>query len=591
MIHEMRNLRTHWKGYPHHHLPRIRCASSSFTPTRNQSLSHEAAKQVSRKPFSAALLQERLKRRIKLGRRRVRRSRSSSSVASARRRNTERAQQHIQVFGWETPQAEMASRTSKMTLVNHNLDVPSGGATVGSLPVSNTTHPSTLTSSVDSTAASCARKAKITSQVNYPIVKKVVEVPIYWRRSTERKDRLSSWVISKDVTSTSRSPLRKLHAEPSGTASVPKSYHDPQAINQNRNFDHRIDPKKLANILTENPSASQPVDSPLSQRDSPEADERSPRSSQRQTTDPSAEFSNQSILADTPERTPSQKKALRQFTKGLELYVLATSSLPKKSLIPSPSATTISANTIEELQPYQDEFKAAGLAVTSDQQQRKSLTKTRPDNSLTPTTPPKTPPKDRKTLPFSRPPNRPSKDEKRPPPTTPPKTPPKDDKWVAKKSSIGTGNSPQCPDQGPRKPAPSSSGTAVIDSTPLREDSTPQQSQDMTSFTLSSDHTVIAFTPPHEEAAHIKLRSPTIASPPKKSLPWLRQPTTPTRDSSPTSIITSESTLSASIKDSSSPEDHSYSSLDGKSYSIPKEGITGSSGKFECTPPQLLALG
>jgi hypothetical protein len=70
-----------------------------------------------------------------------------------------------------------------------------------------------------------------------------------------------------------------------------------------------------------------------------------------------------SLLSEPASRTPTQRKALKRFTRELELHLQATKSLPKRTFIPSTADTTI--QTVEFLRPYRKQFEAAGLAVTS----------------------------------------------------------------------------------------------------------------------------------------------------------------------------------------------------------------------------------
>jgi len=197
-------------------------------------------------------------------------------------------------------------------------------------------------------------------------------------------------------------------------------------------------------------------------------------------------------------RTPSQRKALRRFTREIELYLQAARALPRHSLVPSITATTISANTVLELRPYQSQFQSAGLAVTS-KEQRGEL---------------------------------PALDSPMPPPT-----PPKDKKWekmaiLSRKSRVDEGNSKKeekgkTPLKRPPSFASGSTGTTVIGFTPPHEKSYPRSKVERKQPSLESDHTVLGFTPPHERM--IDPHPPVITSSDlrpstKRSLPWLRRP-------------------------------------------------------------------
>ncbi|KAL3306268.1 putative Found in Mitochondrial Proteome [Colletotrichum asianum] len=72
-----------------------------------------------------------------------------------------------------------------------------------------------------------------------------------------------------------------------------------------------------------------------------------------------------------PSRTSSNRRAVDRFTKQLEIYARrreAAGNLPVDT--PTPESV-VSLHTVDALLPYQDQFLAAGLAVTSDQQRPK----------------------------------------------------------------------------------------------------------------------------------------------------------------------------------------------------------------------------
>ena len=194
-------------------------------------------------------------------------------------------------------------------------------------------------------------------------------------------------------------------------------------------------------------------------------------------------------------RTRSQRQGFRKFTRELELYLQACRSLPRGTLVATPSLTTISAHTIDELKPYQAQFRSAGLAVTSDQQKRLSRIQ----------------------------------NEESPPPP-----PPKDEQW-ANLDLLGDGtmgfSRKGKQKEKPREPsyASGSTGTTVLGWTPPHEKNSPRPKIARQSST-DSDHTIIGFTPPQGK---LPTRPPPLVPkvPSKKSLPWLRRP-----DSSPESV-------------------------------------------------------
>ncbi|KAF8854967.1 hypothetical protein BDZ45DRAFT_24002 [Acephala macrosclerotiorum] len=103
-------LNLHWKRYPHH-LPKIRVASTPSVTIRNRSTA--AARQVTRAPLGRIFEEARERKKQRFFRVRRRRGRSSrASVVEARRRASQRAKQNIQVFGWDSPNAGLASRAT-----------------------------------------------------------------------------------------------------------------------------------------------------------------------------------------------------------------------------------------------------------------------------------------------------------------------------------------------------------------------------------------------------------------------------------------------------------------------------------------------
>jgi hypothetical protein len=84
---------------------------------------------------------------------------------------------------------------------------------------------------------------------------------------------------------------------------------------------------------------------------------------------------------EAPSRTSSQSRAIRTFARELERYATNTNAAGRLAeSTPTATASKISVDTIVELLPYQSEFHAAGLAVTSAEQKgfSKSLNRLRP---------------------------------------------------------------------------------------------------------------------------------------------------------------------------------------------------------------------
>lgn len=439
----MRDLKVHWKGYPQYRLPRIQLASNSLTSSYNRTLAHDAAKQVIVRPFSAALIQARLKRKSRNCRRRLRSSRSSSSAARARE--------------------QICAKSSLMD-------------------------------SHDGAAPSVAREAKTDSDINFCHSEEIVDVPTYWMPT--RDDRKGPWrsLLRGDTLPASHT-FKASRVGPSGAAIGHRNYYTPDQIGENRisypKSDSTVEGQQITALVTN----EQHMSLGLAQERQSQAGEKlskpakaSPSHSKGSLVSAESTISViQSILSNTPSRTPSQRKALQQFTKGLELHIQATECLPKKLLIPSPSATTVSAKTVKELEPYQAEFQAAGLAVTSEEQRQKKASMVRLKQPLL-------------HIP-----------------------PPKDYKWLTKTSLDEIGEVPDSSNIDQRAGSLSSPGTTLIDWNPPHEMATQNQGVHRSSYTNSSDHTVIDFTPVHEMGKN-ELQSPALNAPTKKSLPWLRRP-------------------------------------------------------------------
>ncbi|KAI1466910.1 uncharacterized protein F4812DRAFT_460468 [Daldinia caldariorum] len=82
--------------------------------------------------------------------------------------------------------------------------------------------------------------------------------------------------------------------------------------------------------------------------------------------------------SEIPSRTSSQRKALNRFTRQLEKYADATGAAGKVPVMtPTESDSKLSYHTVQPLLPYQKEFQAAGLAVTSAEQSRRPRIKDR----------------------------------------------------------------------------------------------------------------------------------------------------------------------------------------------------------------------
>jgi len=513
----MPNFSIHWKGCPHHRLPRIRVASTPRTSIRTRS--QIAAEQALRIPLGTALEEARKRQRFNLRfrRRRGRSSKSTSTVVRSRRQASQRARQHIQVFGWGTSRAELASRyTIGSTGSGRPPNRPRASAK-SSAALQNQPPRDSIVPSTDGAASSSLRQVKVYKRRpdNVYSLMHVAEVPIYWKsgkNANRKKSPLNSNRLS--INSAKRPGAEYAHVGPLETVSRRYTSRGSQTLVRRRTYDSRIDPKNLvqegrsksslaqAKEITPGPEALSQASPTKNQRScvSPEllaaVNSLNLQTKPKGIDTPSNKTAVPSISSDNPSRTPSQRKALRKFTREIELYLQACRSLPKQTLVATPSLTTISALTIDEFKPYRAQFQSVGLAVTSNEQ--RGLVQL----------------------------------EEEPPP---PPTPPKDLRW-SKTNSPSDDKMGLWKDKQKEKHrasyASGSTGTTVLGFTPPHEKSYPRPRRARQPST-DSEHTIIGFTPPHEKVATPPARPPPSApeTPAKKSLPWLRKP-----DPSPGSI-------------------------------------------------------
>ncbi len=204
----MPNIKIHWKGCPHHRLPRIRVASTPRTSVRTRS--QLAAEQVLRVPLGRPLDEARKKQRFhfrhfRRGRGRSSRSNGTSSVARSRRRASWRARHHIQAFGWGTSQAELASRRIFETA---SVRPQSSISVVLTSRLRNHQPQDNAILSTDGAASSSVRRVKAYSQDPEKLysLMHVAEVPVYLKTgNTENRGRAYACTDRSSVHSSRRS--------------------------------------------------------------------------------------------------------------------------------------------------------------------------------------------------------------------------------------------------------------------------------------------------------------------------------------------------------------------------------------------------
>jgi hypothetical protein len=206
-------LNIHWKGYPHHRLPRIRLPSTRRASARSRSISQ-----------ARPALGKRKSRFFRVRRRRAlsRSSHTSSIALRARRRVSVRARHNIQAFGWDTDLAGQASTVSASTIragpKSNHLSVPQdtvAGSTVIEFE------------STDGAASSTVKAAK-PQQENAYSLKRVAEVPVYWTKSSKPLDEILPSITS--------------NCKPSA-AKTGEEYCDCEPIGGTWTYDPRIGPK------------------------------------------------------------------------------------------------------------------------------------------------------------------------------------------------------------------------------------------------------------------------------------------------------------------------------------------------------------
>lgn len=494
----MPNLDIYWKGYPHHRLPRIRVISTrrNSVPTRSLSTSGHSSRTLAQ--FSNKKENKKRPFQIQFRRRRVRSSRAPSSVVRARRRASVRARHNIQVFGWDTPDAELASKVTTELAGSKDLS-PYREST--SRPNLRPTQDDSVIPSTDGTASSVPRGPKPPKKTatNAYSLRHVARVPVYWtaaHQQTQEKpsfnsDRLYSAPRTGPLQTTSnRTPNHRPTEGERTYGTVVDPLHTDISRPRRRSSRPRYKPHRFRRTSSQiSPTRK---DSGLS---SPQVWEAARQSAFARRSGASITSAVQSLLSEDASRSPSQKRILARFTKGIELYLQAAKEHPSRSLISSltsPSSTNLSARTIQELRPYRSEFQSAGLAVTSAEQ--KGMAKLQKG-----LTPPSTPPKDKK---YEQ--NRSS---------------------PMKKSNDASKSAQKTKDL---SNASVSTGSTVLGWTPPHERTYARPAKvERRRSSNSTDHTIIGFTPPHEMYASPPKPAREAPAPPrastKKSLPWLRK--------------------------------------------------------------------
>ncbi|KAI9053259.1 hypothetical protein LZ554_002226 [Drepanopeziza brunnea f. sp. 'monogermtubi'] len=479
----LNHLDIHWKGYPYHHLPRIRVVSTrpNSIHTRSSTSSGQNSSKIPRIPNDKE--NRNWPFGIQFRRRRAPASRAASYVVRSQGRASVRARHSIEVFGRATSGAEPASEATTEVAFG------SGYRALARRTVFRPESPEDSGfHSTDGPASTSARRVRPPKSEAYS-VRSLSEAPVYWTAPNPQKysfnpDRLYSAQHSI--------PLRK------ASNRISTQFPERRISSARPQFKQNTLRKATSQVASGRKTKG--VGSPEFWE---AVQDYSRNSKAHGRSSASLKSIVETLVSESASRSPSQKRALARFTKGIELYLyLHAAKLPsRESLVSSPSSTSISAHTIQELKPYISEFRAAGLSVTSAEQ--KGMAKL---------------PKD----------------------LTPPPIPSKDEKFEKKRSSpaknsyeakVTQANTQSASRNKHASYASQSTGSTVLGWTPPHERSygRPRAKAKSPSET-SSDHTIIGFTPPHELYTSSQRQAPVRPppSPPqpttKKSLPWLSRP-------------------------------------------------------------------
>ncbi|EPE29077.1 hypothetical protein GLAREA_00235 [Glarea lozoyensis ATCC 20868] len=357
-----------------------------------QTTTPSAAEEVLRTPLSAALQQERRKQR------QIARSRSKSSpssiATSSRRKGYGRMSRNIQFVGKQNLRVRNGTRSPYQ---NRNVIVSSDGAGVFTKrpPFDSTQSTGTVLDFGD-TDIPCGSQPTGTEHHNRKDIRFASRGPVTRISKAAEKTRIAK---RRSVTpSIGRQSPRQQSPDRTHTRAFDKIHQQkphkrPQVADLGRSYDPRIDPCEHIDctpadeyVSLESAPNSQAQTSAISSAESSQktAKARFNDATLWETIDSTrfppddASISTPVPSSDAPtsnvsSRNRKQARQLTRFQKQLELHYKAVSSLPKQSLVLSPSATTISANTVKAFLPYHTQFKSAGLAITSHEQQRKSL--------------------------------------------------------------------------------------------------------------------------------------------------------------------------------------------------------------------------
>ncbi|TGO41649.1 hypothetical protein BHYA_0018g00200 [Botrytis hyacinthi] len=366
----MVNFKIHWKGCPHRKFPRIDNTSNLPQPNSTRCASH--ANRGTCEIHSCRAL-EQARRNERVG---ARNRRSKSSKTSIVTRSQRRASKQVrqEVFGWESSSAKITRQDQESDTVLPLVE--------GAIDTSPAYHPDRITAetriySVDGAGCSSFNKIK-GSIVNKSII-------------SQTRTRIDS------TQSIGLDQIRRYQVNPGNSTPRESCTYYTRSLYKKYNPSTRtgfVSPAKskaflaastLASLYEEQATSHQNViqSSGVSISGDPSKKlisrnntaligaTRLATLAQGKYFSSSVHSIVQSIASGPSSRSPSQRRALKRFTRDLELYLQIAKQVPKQTPIssaPSNSFSTQTIQTIQEFKPYHAEFQAAGLAVTSSEQ-------------------------------------------------------------------------------------------------------------------------------------------------------------------------------------------------------------------------------
>ncbi|KAJ8070202.1 hypothetical protein OCU04_000589 [Sclerotinia nivalis] len=371
----MVNFNIHWKGCPHRTFPRIDITSNRPQTNFTRCASH-ANRGTCEIHNCRALEQARRKERTKA---RSRRSRTSKSFIVTRSQNRASKQAREEVFGWESPRSNITRQDQE----SDSCFPPAESVVESKLPHSYKTIDESHIHSVD--GAGCSSFNRIKGSVAKNNIK------------TQARSRTNS-IDSRQLTGAAVDQVRRYQANPGTTASQDSRVYS-RSLYRKYHPSIRtgfVSPARSKAFLAASTLASLYEEKNFTRHSATQAEistsgdpskkgistgntafigaSRLASLAQGKSFSPSVHSIVQSIASSPSSRSPSQRRALKRFTRELELYLQTAKQAPKQTPIssaPSNSFSTQTIETIQEFKPYHAEFQAVGLAVTSAEQRNR----------------------------------------------------------------------------------------------------------------------------------------------------------------------------------------------------------------------------